>query len=279
MDVEMKTVLDAIAANVQSLVPRIETLDTNQKSLQGQLDAMTLETQKPRGGIQTKSIAQEVFESPEIQHLAGTGGRGRVAIRIPDFQKKAAITNTGLGSYTTGIMMGERASGIVPAATRTFRVRELLRVVPTTAGAIDFVKVTGYSQASPQVEDSNKLEASITFESESERIKTLAHWVPISNQALQDLPALEETVNVHLLAGLYDEEDEQLLSGDGTGENLHGLIPQANSIRYWPSGGERRLGIRRHGRARDSATGDRQTPRDGHRGASGHLVEHLVDEG
>ncbi len=196
------------------------------------LDGLEVKMGQPAGGSfggGGKRLAAQLFENAEFKALAAVG-RGRLALPIPDLQLelKTAITETVLGRQTTGVIPIERVGGITLPALRTFRVRELLRQIPTTFGIIDGVRATGYSEASPQVEASSKLEAEQTFEAYSEKIRCLAHWIPCSRQALQDLAALEEAIRNLLMAGLLDEEDEQILAGDGTGENLNGLMTLAS---------------------------------------------------
>lgn len=224
METELKDVLGGIRTSVDGFGTKLANLDKKYTDLQTQVDAIDSRGRERNvfDGGETKGLASEVFEADAFRHFAETG-HGRIAVKIADFQKKTAVTRATLGSGTSGVLMPERVSGIIPSTIRTFRVRDLLRQISTTAGEIDFVKVTGYSKASPQSEGNEKLEASITFASDSEKVKTLAHWIPVSRQALQDLAQLEEALNVHLMAGLRNEEDLQLLSGDGTGENLNGL--------------------------------------------------------
>jgi HK97 family phage major capsid protein len=59
--------------------------------------------------------------------------------------------------------------------------------------------------------------------------KVIAHWVPASRQILEDAPQLRGIIDTELLYGLSLKEDAQLLAGDGTGENLSGLITNATA--------------------------------------------------
>lgn len=51
---------------------------------------------------------------------------------------------------------------------------------------------------------------------------------------LDDLVELQSFINVALPYYVNLAEELQLLSGDGTGENLHGLIVQAQSFKHRP---------------------------------------------
>ena len=105
---------------------------------------------------------------------------------------------------------------------------DMLVARPTTMQLVDFVKVTSpMSKASPQTEANDKAENAVTFTSVSEKIRTIATWIPSSRQVLDDMSELAVFIDDSLRYYVDLEEELQLLTGDGTGENLHGLIPQA----------------------------------------------------
>jgi HK97 family phage major capsid protein len=107
----------------------------------------------------------------------------------------------------------------------------MLTARPTLLGAIDFVKVTTpMSIASPAAEASTKAENQVSFTAYSEKIKTIATWLPASRQILDDFAELAGFVNSSLAFYVNTEEELQLISGDGTGENLHGLVTQASAF-------------------------------------------------
>jgi HK97 family phage major capsid protein len=57
----------------------------------------------------------------------------------------------------------------------------------------------------------------------------LATWIPATKQVLDDLPSLMSIIQGSLMYYLDLEEELQLLAGDDTGENLHGLLPQSQA--------------------------------------------------
>ena len=67
----------------------------------------------------------------------------------------------------------------------------------------------------------------MSFTMETAGARVIAHWIPASRQILDDAPQLRDMIDTDLRYGLELKEDEQILTGSGTGENLYGLIPQA----------------------------------------------------
>jgi HK97 family phage major capsid protein len=102
---------------------------------------------------------------------------------------------------------------------------------PTSLAIVDFVKVTSpLSIASPVAEGSVKPENSLSFATVSEKVRTLATWIPATRQVLDDFTELLSFIQSSLPYYVGLEEELQLLSGDATAENLHGLIPQATAF-------------------------------------------------
>jgi HK97 family phage major capsid protein len=81
----------------------------------------------------------------------------------------------------------------------------------------------------PVVEASTKPQSDLTFGQIQAPVTTIAHFMLASRQILDDAPALRSIVDSELLYGLGFVEEAQILSGDGTGVNLFGLIPQATA--------------------------------------------------
>jgi len=117
---------------------------------------------------------------------------------------------------------------IVPLPTRRLRVRDLLPKVQITTGSIEYPRqTTRTNNANTVPETTLKPESAYAFTMETVTPKVIAHWVPASRQILEDAPQLRDIIDTELRYGLELKEDAQLLAGDGTGENLSGLITNA----------------------------------------------------
>lgn len=89
----------------------------------------------------------------------------------------------------------------------------------------------------PTAETKQKPEADIDLQLLDANPKTLAHWLPVSRQALADAEGLRAMIDGRLMYGLMLAEEEQLLYGDGTGENLQGILTTPGVQSYaWSSG-------------------------------------------
>lgn len=77
------------------------------------------------------------------------------------------------------------------------------------------------------VNASVKPESALTFEQVTAPVVTIAHWIPITRQTLQDAAQMQAYVEQRLLDGLRLVESDQLLNGNG-GNDLTGLLNTAN---------------------------------------------------
>lgn len=146
-------------------------------------------------------------------------------------ERKTLIDSTAVGSSTSGILPIDRTPGIVLDARQELTIRNVLTARPTSMAQIDFIKVNAaMAKASPQVEGSAKLENAVTFTTATALVRTIATWIPATRQILEDFSELMGFLMANLPFAVNREEELQILSGDNTGQNLNGLITQAQSF-------------------------------------------------
>jgi HK97 family phage major capsid protein len=229
---QVKALLDGITSSVATVVKDV-------KDLRAQTDEIDLRTKA--GG----HIANYTAPQPMVERLKEHEGfqrllhdrRGSAIITLSGkdaeqmLARKTVIAASGLGYQSTGVLPIERDPGITAEARQQLTVRDALTARPTEAAVIDFVRVsTPLGLASPQVEASIKAENALSFTSASERLKTIATWIPASKQLLDDFGELAAFLETSLSYYVNLEEELQMLSGDNVGEDLHGLIPQASAF-------------------------------------------------
>ncbi len=107
-------------------------------------------------------------------------------------------------------------------------MRDLLSVVPTSSNLIQYVRQTDRTiRAAPVAEGAQKPESDLGFELKEAPVRTVAHWIPCPRQTFEDVEGLGALIDGELRYGLHLVEEGQIISGDGTDQNLMGLIPQA----------------------------------------------------
>jgi HK97 family phage major capsid protein len=229
MDLELKTAITEIRAGIDGFQPRLD-------ALQQQVDALDSGRHGHLGGdFQQKNLLDVLKEDPALIRLC-KDKRGSAVLSVTGddvrlFERKTTITSTAVGAATSGVLQIGRLPDITGEPRQQLTLRDLLTATPTTFQVIDFVKVVSpMTIASPVPEASTKPENAATFTTVSERVKTIATWIPASRQILDDMVGLAAFIANSLSYYVDLAEEQQLLSGDGTGENLHGLIPQASAF-------------------------------------------------
>ena len=106
-------------------------------------------------------------------------------------------------------------------------VRQTARV--TQAAPVAEANVTTYSGATGEVEG-KKPEGSLAFEAVTTPVRTIAVWVPATKRALSDVSQLRGIIDGELRDDLEEDLEDEMLSGDGTGEHLTGLLNTPNML-------------------------------------------------
>lgn len=124
-------------------------------------------------------------------------------------------------------------------------IRDVIDISSTASDAIKYVRLTNYTRAAAAVARSaQKPQATLDLETVNETVRTIAVWMPVENQQLDDLPMLASMINGELLYDVAKAEEELIVYGDGTGENFNGILNNADvlTIGEMPDASTRLLG-------------------------------------
>ncbi len=177
-----------------------------------------------KGRNQKELSPGELFaKSDQLKDFVSRGGKG--ASQTLDLKSiTSGSTSGGAGIWS------ERLAGVIEDPLRPLTVRDLLAQGTTTSNLIEWVRENVFTNgAAPVTEGGTKPQSNITYERVDVPVRTLAHWIPATKQVLADFPQLQTLINGRLAFGLKMEEEDQILLGDGTGENILGLVPQATA--------------------------------------------------
>jgi HK97 family phage major capsid protein len=211
---------------------------------------------------QLLSIGEMFTNSEEFKSLGG--GRNGANMPAPWQVKTSLTTHNysvkdvfsamptagNLSGFQRGSGLGDFGSiqrdPMVASPMRTKRVRDLFPVRRTTAQVIEYFRQLGFTSISaadfaafPGYSGNNdaaavpersgsafglKPQSSFQFVGEQAPVRTLAHWEAAHRNVLADEPQLRSIIDNELLYGLRLLEDNQILNGDGAGENLKGVL-------------------------------------------------------
>lgn len=153
-------------------------------------------------------------------------GRKDILTGASDTQAGALVTNDWRGLLDVGTFQ------------RPLTIRDLITVGQTDGDTVEYARVTGWtSGAAPVAEASGtadgtasgdvagtKPQSSMTLEKVTASVKTIAHWIPATKRALSDAAQVRTLIDNFLRYGLDEELEDQIVSGDNTGENFEGIL-------------------------------------------------------
>jgi HK97 family phage major capsid protein len=219
IEAETKAALEKLSTTANELTEKCLSLE---RKLTAGYEESREKTPETPGEIFVKSDAFKAMQERRSQFA-------RVEM------KTAIVNATGQNQPLVPDM---RVPGIIANPNRVLTIRDLLPVGRTSSNLVQFAKENvftnnaGPQYDSPNKENVTKPESGITFTLANAPVVTLAHWIPVSRQVLDDAPQLQSYVNGRLMYGLKLEEEDQLLNGDGTGSNISGLLDPGNFTAY-----------------------------------------------
>jgi hypothetical protein len=193
---DTKTILDGLVKSGLGLQDRLN--DVEQK--------LTRRSAANDEGV--KSIGEQFTDADDFKSLAEKG-RGVARMRL---KAVTSITSATTGTGGVGVAIEPtRVPGIIQGPDRPFTIRDLIMPGRTNSNAIEYVRESGFqNMAAPVGETLAKPQSDLSFELITTTVKTIAHWFRAY--------------------GLKYVEENQILAGNGTGQNLLGLIPQATQF-------------------------------------------------
>ena len=113
---------------------------------------------------------------------------------------------------------------------RRLVIRDLVAPCTTQGNLVEYVQQTARQlNAAPVAEGNLKPQSDGTYALVAAPVRTIAHWMNASTQVLDDMSLLRSFIDGEVEYGVNLAEENQLLNGDGSGQNLLGLIPQAQA--------------------------------------------------
>lgn len=144
-----------------------------------------------------------------------------------DMSQRAVISS---GTAPASLLQPQVLPTIYRPGEAPLVMRDVLLNIRTASDSITVMQESGFTNNAVEVPEATsvstgaKPESALTFTEVSYPVRTIAHWIPITRQMLDDIPAMEAYVNERLLTGLARREDNQFLNGDGIAPNLTGLL-------------------------------------------------------
>jgi HK97 family phage major capsid protein len=199
------------------------------------------------GPARGKSVGAMFAGSPEYKALMATVPNGQFSEKARVQSQPMALVGgmkdlffSGDRTQSAGVLMENDRRGMLPSFfERPLSIRELVAPGSTTSDTIEYTRwasVTNNAAVVPEARSADPVGGAVTtalagvkpqstfsFARETTTVKTVAHWIPITKRALADQAQMRTAIDQFLRYGLEEELEDQLIAGNGTGENLLGL--------------------------------------------------------
>ncbi|MGP3699198.1 phage major capsid protein [Rhodobacter sp. NSM] len=224
-------------ALTESIKGKADEALTGMNALKAQLSE--IEQKMARGGgdpAEAKSVGQRFVEMDGFKGLMNASPGAKLSMEV-----KADLTSatTDTAGAVGAAIAPYRLPGVQALPQRRMTIRNLLMPGRTDSPTIEFVQETGFANnAAPVAEGAAKPESDIKLADRSVTTKVIAHWTRATRQVLSDVAQVRSMIDQRLLYGLAYKEEGQLLYGDGTGQNLAGIVPQSTAYLNPLTGGD-----------------------------------------
>lgn len=168
-----------------------------------------------------KSIGAQFVESGAYKS-SRNDPRAEYSVEVEEGALKATLTTAQSLPYAL------QQPGAIPFATRRPVVADLLPQSSTDQPAVVYLEQTTQNFGADTVaEGALKPETSFGWTRRTVSFETIAHWIKVTNQTLEDSPAIRDVIDQQMLLGLQLAEEDQLLNGSGTAPDLQGFLTKS----------------------------------------------------
>ena len=223
-----ETELRAIAAECRDLQDKIDTLQGHQ-TITEQINAMIGET--PRRPAVHKSLGQQFLESEAFAFIRAGGHRAQSSWRSPGAELMPRFWGATLTEDPASggaLVLPDYQAGIRALPTRRLMVADLFAPGTTDSNVVSYMQETLFTNAAaPVLEGGLKPESTLTFAPVTDPVRKIAHWLPVTEEMLEDVSQIRSYIDARLTLGVQIAEEDQLLNGSGVAPNILGVEKRA----------------------------------------------------
>ena len=154
-----------------------------------------------------------------------------------EFTKATPLTNDLGTPYSVGTVGGVSDQGFVEDPKVVLNIENLFAHAPIADNTFLYMPLTVTGNAGFIAEGSAKPETTFNVTAKTGQVKTIATWTKVSEQLFADKSQLINILDNNLTHAVDVTVQNQLISGDGLGENLSGISKTGNYTDYVTSSG------------------------------------------
>jgi HK97 family phage major capsid protein len=191
----------------------------------------SIEAASPAGEGKKLDVTERITSSDAYKKLKDSGALNTDSATIghvPLFKASEAELKALLVGTSSPFITPDREP-YVPQPKRPMKILDLITIGSTGVDSLEYARQKTWTNAAVEVAEATALstgtkpEATIEFEKVTASVKTIAHWIPATRRALADIPQLQTIIDSQLQYGLQLRLENEIVAGNGSGENLTGI--------------------------------------------------------
>lgn len=227
MTAEERTAINAISDDAKEIKAKLSRArgDTETAAeFERMLNASTTKPPTTGGAKPRLTMGQQFIQSAEYDFFRKGGHRAQSAWRSPSVELFAATLTEDPASGGS-LIQPQYLPGVLPLPTRPLVVADLFAPGTTDSNMVAFMREKTFTNAAaPVAEGGTKPESALTFEAVSTPVRKIAHWLPVTEEMLEDSAQIASYIDARLRLGVQLIEDDQLLNGGGVAPALLGVL-------------------------------------------------------
>jgi HK97 family phage major capsid protein len=211
---EMKSKIENQKGEIERVIEQVQKLEEKGLQLRGQAGEKKSFIDLVKGNDAYKALQQKNQNQAEIE------------ITKSDM---ASMSETKLTS--AGLVPTQWDPVIQDRPRQDLVIRDLIPTTPVDGQSYSYFLEKLHTRGAGMVaEGAAKPSSDVTFEQKTDNVRKIAVWMPVTDEALDDIPQLYSYIQELLRYDLKLKEEGQILKGDGTGNNLNGIMTQATAF-------------------------------------------------
>lgn len=249
-DVAIKALEDGAKRIVDPAMPELETEEqkTARLALEAKANRGRIIVEKPAGFMQlghylTLAAGYRQFKAAgfpraqmtlaKLRDLHGDVRRTRdgipwVGVKADEIEEMKASSDAAAPLLSEWVVTPDLQPELVRAPGLEhlpLRMRDVLNISTTTSNAVKYIRLVSYVRSALAVAPGTpKPYARMQMDTFTEAVRTIAVWLPVDDQQLEDIPSLAALINGELLYDIDRHLEELVVWGNGTGEEFKGIL-------------------------------------------------------
>jgi HK97 family phage major capsid protein len=179
-------------------------------------------------GIFNSALARVEFSVPMSE--------GTSLLQWADMLSSKTLLRGGSSSSGQAFVLEDHQPGFLDILQREINILDLVPRIPTSSDTVEYVREDTFTNAAAFTAEATgftatalggsgvKPESALAYSTQTATVRTLAHWIPVTNRMLADAPSIRGVIDSRLLLGLMLTLEGQVATGAGTGEDLTGFL-------------------------------------------------------